>query len=798
MTAPQKRNRITTDVWAVWALIVLFAVMFSALALNRHAAFETNGFDLGNVNQAVWNSAHGRLLAFTNMAPLTNRLALHVEPVLLLFVPFYWLGWGSPQLLLVAQAVIVSLGALPLFLIARPKIGGWGAVALGLAYLLYPALEAAELFDFHAVTLAPTFFLFAIYFLEITLGQISPPAPRPPKFFAFHVSLFILLALGTKEDMGLVLAMIGVWVWLAHRRKKVAAALFLGGLAWSLTAVFGVQPQFSAGGNIQGDRYSWLANALADPPLLWAHLRQVNLPGYFWALFAPVGGLALLSPLALLPILPSLAINLLSSFGFMWRPEEFHYVAPMAPFIFIAAAKGIWKIQNSKFVAHHSSLVIRYSLLAILLLASLGYHYFRGFTPLARPFQWRAVTAHQRLGAAMAAAIPPEIPLFAPLNLNPHVSNRAVLHQTFDTIAPDDWVWVDVASLPNDAGGQTAIRDRLLPNYEMVWAADGYLLLKPKNSVFSLQQSAFGDDFLSFTRPDVAPEYLLSVQFGDELELTGYTLRFNRAENVRVTTFWRALKPLPAGVQPVLFLLDESGAPQGATLGAERSPTLIWYPAEKWQPGETVAVTFNSVTWESRLWQSYRLALGVTPAADPWDAPARWLPVVRQSAFATRYAAGGSLVELARFRQLAGMQTGVPVAREFSAPKMAYRFNENFGGQVRLAGYDAPQVAADGLTVRLVWQGLGGTRESWTRFVHVVGADGALRGQMDSAPDDGTYPTRLWADGEFVAETVFIPLENPLLAGEYSLVVGLYNPLDGVRLALESGGDTVRIDFSVP
>jgi len=795
MTATKKRNRIPAEVWAVWALIVLFAVMFSALALNRHAAFETNGFDLGNVNQAVWNSAHGRLLAFTNMAPLTNRLALHVEPVLLLFVPFYWLGWGSPQLLLVAQATIVSLGALPLFRIARPKIGGWGAVLLALAYLLYPALEAAELFDFHAVTLAPTFFLFAIYFLEIILGQISPSAARPPEFFIFHFSFFTILALSTKEDMGLIVAMIGVWVWLAHRRKKVAAALFLGGLAWSLAAVFWVQPQFAAGGNIQGGRYGWLANVLGDPQLLWAHLRQVNLPGYFWALFAPVGGLALLSPLALLPILPSLAINLLSSFGFMWRPEEFHYVAPIAPFIFIAASKTIQKV---KFVTRHSSFVIRHSLFAILLLTSLGYHYFRGFTPLARPFQWRPVTAHRRLGAAMAAAIPPEIPLFAPLNLNPHVSNRPVLHQTFDTIAPDDWLWLDVASLPNDAGGQTAIRDRLLPNYETVWAADGYLLLKPPNSGFSVQRSAFGDDFLSFTRPAEAPQYPLAVQFGDELELIGFALRFNRAENVRVTTFWRALKPLPAGVQPVLFLLDENGVPQGATLGAERSPTLVWYPPEKWQPGETVAVTFNSVAWESRLWQSYRLALGVTAAADPWDVGARRMPVVRQSAFATRYAADGSLVELARFRQIAGMQTGAPVTREFSAPKMGHRFNENFGGQVRLAGYDAPQVADDGLTVRLVWQGIGGARGNWTRFVHVVGADGTLRGQYDSAPDGGAYPTGLWADGEFVAETVFVPLENPLPAGEYRLVVGLYNPADGVRLATESGGDAVEIDFFAP
>jgi len=162
---PQETNS-KPHTLVLWGVIIAFAIVFAALALNRHAAFESNGFDLGNVNQAIWNTAHGRPFAFTNMAPLSNRLALHVEPILFLFVPFYWLGIGGPQLLLVVQALIVALGAWPLYLIARPKIGANGALITGVVYLLYPALEAAVLFDFHAVTLAPTFLLFAFYFLE--------------------------------------------------------------------------------------------------------------------------------------------------------------------------------------------------------------------------------------------------------------------------------------------------------------------------------------------------------------------------------------------------------------------------------------------------------------------------------------------------------------------------------------------------------------------------------------------------------------------------------------------------------
>ena len=175
---------------AVWLLILAFVITFATLSLRRHAALGSNGMDLGNVNQALWNTAHGDFMAFTNMAPIRNRLALHVEPILLLFVPFYWVGLGGPKLLLVVQAIVVGVGALPLYWLARDVISNQQIgkpanqqapssksqvsllptsyslllIVFPLAYLLLPALEAAVMYDFHAVTLAATFLLFAFYF----------------------------------------------------------------------------------------------------------------------------------------------------------------------------------------------------------------------------------------------------------------------------------------------------------------------------------------------------------------------------------------------------------------------------------------------------------------------------------------------------------------------------------------------------------------------------------------------------------------------------------------------------------
>ncbi|MBI1876768.1 MAG: DUF2079 domain-containing protein, partial [Chloroflexi bacterium] len=335
-------------------LILAFALFFSVLAVQQHRTFQTNGLDLGNVDQALWNTAQGRFLNFTLMTPIQSRLALHVEPILLLLVPLYWLNLGGPETLLIVQAAVVAIGAWPLYQLSivnyqRSIVNPHYPLSsihyllftiFPLAYLLLPTLQSAVLFDFHAVTLSPTFLLFGFLALE----------QRHDRRFVF----FGLLALACKEDMPLVTAMLGLYAGLAHGRWRLAGLVVGLSAAWFLLAFFLVQPYFAAGGNIQLDRYAWLGDSppemlrtlLTQPTLVFDHLwYQADLPGYLVALFFPSAFLALFSPLTLLPMLPTLAVNLLSDNPFTWRLEDFHYGAPMAPFLFISALYGIRRIS---------------------------------------------------------------------------------------------------------------------------------------------------------------------------------------------------------------------------------------------------------------------------------------------------------------------------------------------------------------------------------------------------------------------------------------------------------------------
>jgi uncharacterized membrane protein len=111
---------------ALWVLVVLYAVTFSAMSIHRHAVFETHGYDLGNADQTVYNTLHGCLFCFTNMDGiemdgLESRLALHFEPILLP-VSLTYLLYSSPVTLLVLQTVVLALGAWPAFLLARESL----------------------------------------------------------------------------------------------------------------------------------------------------------------------------------------------------------------------------------------------------------------------------------------------------------------------------------------------------------------------------------------------------------------------------------------------------------------------------------------------------------------------------------------------------------------------------------------------------------------------------------------------------------------------------------------------------
>jgi hypothetical protein len=68
-------------------IVLLYAAGFSSLSVRRDQALATGRFDLGNMAQAVWSTAHGQPLRATDLrSEQISRLAAHVDPILALLV----------------------------------------------------------------------------------------------------------------------------------------------------------------------------------------------------------------------------------------------------------------------------------------------------------------------------------------------------------------------------------------------------------------------------------------------------------------------------------------------------------------------------------------------------------------------------------------------------------------------------------------------------------------------------------------------------------------------------------------
>ncbi|NJM40706.1 MAG: hypothetical protein HC853_08010 [Anaerolineae bacterium] len=90
--------------------------------------------------------------------------------------------------------------------------------------------------------------------------------------------------------------------------------------------------------------------------------------------------------------------------------------------------------------------------------------------------------------------------------------------------------------------------------------------------------------------------------------------------------------------------------------------------------------------------------------------------------------------------------------------------------------------------VPVLWRG-GQTSTDYVAFVHLRDASNTTVVQSDAAPKNNglQYPTSVWSAGELVADAHTLQLaalSQPLAAGKYSLVVGLFNSQDNTRLAV--------------
>lgn len=287
------------------ALVLLGALTFGGLVTARYLTWHSFVHDLGSYDQKVWLVSIQRdrwaMLQQTWRGGVTispcgvarNWGVCHFQP-LHLIPGLLYKAWASPLLLLALQVLAIMSGMIPLFALARERLGDpLAGIVLCLLYLLFPAVQYNALLDFRPDFVAIPLLLWA--FLLADHGR-------------FGLALAVAASAGLmKETLILAFAGFGLFVWLRYGRRILGLGAFgFGLLAFYLVAFRLLAGRGSSEAEFLMGKYFFHGNLLATV------LRQDKLV-YLGALLGPLVGLPLLSPLPLLPGLPALAIALLSS-----------------------------------------------------------------------------------------------------------------------------------------------------------------------------------------------------------------------------------------------------------------------------------------------------------------------------------------------------------------------------------------------------------------------------------------------------------------------------------------------------
>lgn len=399
----------------------------------------------------------------------------HFEPILLLFVPFYWLGFGGSMLLVLGQATLAVAGGFVCYRIALLRTQKKDiAVGLSALYLAFGGLQSAYMYGFHPIALFPFFFLIANWFYE-------------RKLFGWY-AIFVFLSLCVKEGISFVVIFWGVWVILGRRDWRRGILTAIGGVVWYFIS-FGIISQFhhggyeywgQFGGGSGGGVLGIMAFALSHPVQFVSQFFDDprKLPTLI-EMFGSFGFLPFLAPLSLVMLIPSLLLKLLSHDISMLN--SFHYSAEITPLLTLSALEGIRVLLRRGRFAHLGIYLFSSAVLS---------NIFYGFAFYYRTYAFRfgengpgdfLRTAHSRAVDRLVQTIPEEASVSCEYAICSHIgrslgSKLPIPHK--DTL---EYVLLDPKNpsvLTEEETYKKFVEERIFPNYELIVTGDGAMLLR--------------------------------------------------------------------------------------------------------------------------------------------------------------------------------------------------------------------------------------------------------------------------------------------------------------------------------
>jgi uncharacterized membrane protein len=321
-----------------------YALYFSYHTCAWHWSVRS-GYDLALENNIIWNLLHGGqwMKSSPLVGPVGTHFGYHATLFAYVIVPVYAFA-QRPETLLVLQSTLLGAAAIPLFLIARRYLAPALACLVALAYLFYPGLHGANLYEFHYLPLGTFFLWLTLYALEARRNVLAVVA--------------VVLTLSVREDVALSLSIWGAYLLLAGRRPRAGLAIIVTALTYFVLMKMVIMPRFIGGETFTdifrrllppGERTfgSVLKTVIANPGYTLGTLLEPAKLVYALQIMLPVAFIPLRRPLGVLFIVPGFFFTLLSTDYWPTISITYQYTAHWATFLFVGVVFALAKLARA-------------------------------------------------------------------------------------------------------------------------------------------------------------------------------------------------------------------------------------------------------------------------------------------------------------------------------------------------------------------------------------------------------------------------------------------------------------------
>ena len=312
--------------------LVLWLAIHPTLAFLSHYSLETNAYDLSVFDYALWSTLQG----LPGFVPFFGHslAAHHFMPTLLLLLPVYAL-FPSPVTLIVIQLLAIVGAAILLYRISKSELPRPIVTALILAFLFSTRSYSATVSFFYIESLVPLL-VFALIL-----------AWNKRRWWRYTV--FLILLLGCKEDMALYTSIFGVVSLLDPEMRKAGLWTLVVSSVWFVLAAGVFIPEARTNDGLPRTnpfieaRYADAEGDVSPTALAGRVLTTRSIEKLF-NLTVIVVFLCWASPRWLVVALPGILIDLTAKPGSILGFSG-HYLWPMLPWVFLAAAAGARSIH---------------------------------------------------------------------------------------------------------------------------------------------------------------------------------------------------------------------------------------------------------------------------------------------------------------------------------------------------------------------------------------------------------------------------------------------------------------------